>query len=381
MTDTPTPVESVREHSDGSDGAPTGHERKLAPVVRVSRIPADADLSPELLRDFNELIAIIERAKAAAYQAVNRELIGMHWDVGGYISGRLSTGRWGDAVVKQFSTHVQRRYPGVEGFSPSNIWRMRQFFDTYHGHEKLAPLVREIPWTHNLIIMARIKDDDAKEFYLSECAQGRWGKRALNRQIDSGLYERTTLSARKHKVVIANRPALAILRDSYALEFLELPPDHHESDIRSAIVAHLRDFLLEFGRDFTLVGEEYPIQIGMSDFRIDLLLYHRSLSCLVAIELKKSRFKAEHLGQLNLYLEALDRDVKKPEENPSVGLVLCKDKDDTVVEYALSRSLSPAMVAEYQLHLPNRQVLQAKLRELTDAAVLKSGQDGTEDQN
>jgi predicted nuclease of restriction endonuclease-like (RecB) superfamily len=271
-------------------------------------------------------------------------------------------------VAEQFSKYVQRRFPGMKGFSPSNIWRMRQFFDTYQGHESLAPLVREIPWTHNLIIMARVKDDAAKEFYLCECAKGCWGKRALNRQIDSSLYERAALSAKRHSTVIAERPALAILRDSYSLEFLELPPHHKESDVRRAIVTRLRDFLLEFGRDFTLVGEEYPIQIGLSDFRIDLLLYHRGLSCLVAIELKKGRFKGEHLGQLNLYLEALDRDVRKPAENPSVGLILCKDKDDAVVTYALSRSLSPTMVAEYQLHLPDRQVLQAKLRELTDVA-------------
>jgi predicted nuclease of restriction endonuclease-like (RecB) superfamily len=252
---------------------------------------------------------------------------------------------------------------------------MRQFFDTYDGHEKLAPLVREIPWTHNLIIMARVKDDAEKEFYLRACAQERWGKRALNRQIDSALHERAAIYAQKHSAAIAERPALAILRDSYSLEFLELSSGHQESDVRMAIVAHLRDFLLEFGRDFTLVGEEYPVQIGMYDFRIDLVLYHRGLSCLVAIELKKGRFKAEHLGQLNLYLEALDRDVRKPGENPSVGLILCTDKDDTVVEYALSRSLSPAMIAEYQLHLPDRRVLQAKLRELTDVAALESGED------
>jgi predicted nuclease of restriction endonuclease-like (RecB) superfamily len=252
---------------------------------------------------------------------------------------------------------------------------MRQFFDTYQGHEELAPLVREIPWSHNLIIMARVKDTAAKEYYLRECAQGRWGKRTVSRQIDSGLYERVAISAQKNAAVIVERPALAILRDSYALEFLELPPDPLESDTRRAIIAHLRDFLLEFGPDFALVGEEYPIQVGLSDFRIDLLLYHRGLSCLVAIELKKGRFKAEHLGQLNLYLEALDRDVRKSGENPSVGLILCRDKDDAVVEYALSRSLSPAMVAVYELTLPDRQVLQAKLRELTDIAVLDAAED------
>lgn len=161
-------------------------------------------------------------------------------------------------------------------------------------------------------------------------------------------------------------PAVGSLRDSYVLEFLDVPEDYKERDLRKSIIANLEQFILEFGKDFTFMGEEYRVQVGNTDFYIDLLFYNRALSCLVAIELKVGKFKPEHLGQLNFYLEALDIDVKKENENPSVGLILCTSKDDTVVEYAMSRSLSPTMVADYTLKLPDKKLLTAKLREITE---------------
>ncbi len=157
-----------------------------------------------------------------------------------------------------------------------------------------------------------------------------------------------------------------MLRDSYVLEFLDMPEDYKEKDLRKSIITNLKQFILEFGKDFTFVGEEYKIQVGNTDFFIDLLFYNRALSCLVAIELKVGKFKPDHLGQLNFYLEALNRDVKKPNENPSVGLILCTYKDDTVAEYALSSSLSPAMVADYTLKLPDKKAISDKVREITD---------------
>lgn len=186
-------------------------------------------------------------------------------------------------------------------------------------------------------------------------------------------YERTMISHEKHKNLLAGNGGLAALRDSYVFEFLDLEKPYKEKDLRHQIVSHLKDFILEFGHDFTFVGEEYRVQVGNTDFFIDLLFYNRALSCLVAIESKIDTFRPEHLGQLNFYLEVLDRDVKKPNENPSVGLVLCTGKDDTVVEYALSRSMSPTMVADYTLHLPDKTILQNKLRELTELA-LESGE-------
>lgn len=187
------------------------------------------------------------------------------------------------------------------------------------------------------------------------------------------LFERTMLSDTKNKELLTRSGGLVALRDAYVFEFLDVKEPYKEKDLRKSIVANLRDFILEFGQDFTFVGEEYRIQVGNTDFFINLLFYNRALSCLVAIELKVDKFRPEHLGQLNFYLEALDRDVRKPNENPSVGLILCTSKDDTVVEYALSRSMSPTMVADYTLHLPDKTLLENRLRELTQALTLESG--------
>jgi len=187
------------------------------------------------------------------------------------------------------------------------------------------------------------------------------------------------ISNEKNQLFLSRNTGLTALRDSYVLEFLDVPEHHKEMELRKAIIANLRDFILEFGKDFSFVGEEYRVQVGNTDFNIDLLFYNRELSCLVAIELKIGRFKPEHLGQLEFYLEALDRDVKKQNENPSVGLVLCSKKDDAVVEYALSRSLSPALIAEYQTHLPHKALLTNKLRELRELAEAEGLVDDDED--
>ena len=271
---------------------------------------------------------------------------------------------WGKNTVRDFAEYLKRTYPSASGFSAQNLWRMKQFYETYRDNEKLSPLVREISWSNNLLIMTGCKTDEAKEFYIRLCIQNGYVKRELERQIDSMLYERTMLSQEKNKELIERYPAVGALRDSYVLEFLDVPEDFKEKDLRKAIIANLKKFILEFGKDFTFVGEEYRVQVGNTDFFIDLLFFNRALSCLVAVELKVGKFKPEHLGQLNFYLEALNRDVKKPDENPSVGLILCTYKDDAVVEYALSSSLSPAMVADYTLKLPDKKLLEEKLREI-----------------
>ena len=333
------------------------------------------ELTPKNHAEYGEIISIIERSRENAFRAVNRELISMYWDIGGYVSEKVKHGIWGKAVVEDFARFVQAERPDIKGFSASNIWRMRQFYETYNGNERLAPLVREISWTQNLLIMSRAKTDEAREFYLLLCSRNNYTKRELERQIDSMLFERTMISDEKNKLFLRKNTGLAALRDSYVLEFLDVPESHKEKELRKSIVANIRDFILEFGKDFTFVGEEYRVQVGNKDFHIDLLFYNRELSCLVAIELKVTDFKPEHLGQLEFYLEALDRDVRKPNENPSVGLILCAGKDDMVVEYALSRSLSPALVADYQLHLPNKTLLTAKLRELKELAYVVGDED------
>ena len=246
---------------------------------------------------------------------------------------------------------------------------MKQFYETYAKNEKLSPLVRELSWTNNLAILSGCKTDEAREFYLRLCIRNNYSKRELERQINSLLFERTMLSDERNKGLIAQNQSLAPLRDAYVFEFLNLPETFKEKELRKSVITNLKQFILELGKDFSFVGEEYRVQVGNTDFFIDLLFYNRLLSCLVAIELKMDQFRPEHIGQLDFYLEALDRDVKKPHENPSVGLILCASKDDTVVEYALSRSMSPTMVAEYTLHLPDKKLLQEKVRELTEIAI------------
>ncbi len=323
--------------------------------------------------DFKNLIAIIEKSKARAIRAVNAEMIEMYWQIGKYVSEKTANSGWGKNVVGEFANYLKNAYPSASGFSAQNIWRMKQFYETYCGNKKLSPLVREITWSNNLLIMSGCKTDEAKEFYMRLCIANGYAKRDLERQIDSMLYERTMLSTVRNKGLIEQHPAVSALRDSYVLEFLDMPENYKEKDLRKSIIANLKQFILEFGKDFTFMGEEYRVQVGNTDFFIDLLFYNRALSCLVAVELKVGKFKPEHIGQLNFYLETLNRDVRKPNENPSVGLILCTYKDDTVVEYALSSNLSPAMVADYTLQLPDKNLLQEKLREITMLA------DGTEE--
>ena len=246
---------------------------------------------------------------------------------------------------------------------------MKQFYELYNGaEEKLSSLLRQISWTNNLIILSRTKSIAEKVYYLEQCAKERWSKRELERQIDSALFERYKLGQPIISPVVREIAPRAeqIFKDQYILEFLGGKEYQYETKMKSALVKQMKRFILELGKDFIFIDEEYRLQVGNSDFRIDLLFYHRELQCLVAFELKMEKFKPEHLGQLNFYLEALDRDVKKPKENPSIGVLLCKDKDNEVVEYASSRSLSPTMVAEYQLCLPDKAILQQKLRDIYD---------------
>lgn len=222
-----------------------------------------------------------------------------------------------------------------------------------------------MPWTHHLIILNQSKRPEEREFYLRLAIREQWSKRELERQCKAGLFERTVLNPVKvsPRVRQDHPDALSVFKDSYMVEFLDLPLGHAEADLHQGLLQRLKDFLIELGRDFCFVGSEYPLQVGGRDFALDLLFFHRGLNCLVAIELKVGRFEPEYLGKLGFYLEALDRDVKKSHEHPAIGVLLCASKDTEVVEYALSRSLSPALIAEYQTKLPDKALLQAKLHE------------------
>ncbi|MBX8619189.1 PDDEXK nuclease domain-containing protein [Pseudomonas cichorii] len=314
---------------------------------------------------FDEVLALIYNARQQVMQAVNSRLIELYWQVGAYISRKLEKAEWGDAVVSQLADHLAQTQPGLRGFTRSNLFRMRQFYEVYRTEEKVAPLVRQLSWTHNLIIFSQSKRPEEREFYLRMAVQEKWSKRELERQFKAALFERNVTQPAKVSALLkqSHPAALDVFRDAYMVEFLGLPGGHAESDLHKGLLVRLKDFLIELGRDFCFVGSEYPLQVGGRDFALDLLFFHRGLNCLVAIELKVGRFEPEYLGKLDFYLEALDRNERKPHENPAIGVLLCASKDDEVVEYALNRSLSPALIAEYQTRLPDKQLLQAKLHE------------------
>lgn len=314
---------------------------------------------------FNEIVQLIVSARQRAVQAVNTTLIELYWQVGAIISRKIAAAEWGEGVVDQLTVHIARTQPGLRGFTRRNLFRMRQFYEAYQGDEIVSPLVSQLPWTHNLIILSQSKRQEEREFYLRLAVQEQWSKRELERQFKAALFERTVLQPAKMSAMLTQmRPGAAqVFKDAYMVEFLDLPAGHSEADLHKGLLMQLKTFLTELGRDFCFVGAEVPVQVGARDFALDMLFFHRGLNCLVAIELKVGRFEPEHLGKLNFYLEALDRNVRKPHENPAIGVLLCASKEDEVVEYALSRTASPALIAEYQTQLPDKALLQAKLHE------------------
>ena len=350
-----------------------------------------------LQKQFTEIISLIKQVRNNTLMTVNTELINLYWNVGEYISRKVANANWGDGTIDELSDLIQKEHPDLKGFNRSGLYRMRRFYETYAQSKFVSTVLTQIElpesqttgivstvvtqletsdirssilakisWSHHLVLLSRTKSDEEREFYLRLCLREKTSVRELERQISSGVFER---------IMIGNQtlsPALKEIhpdvtntfKDTYVFEFLNLPEKHSESDLQKGLVRQMKNFILELGRDFIFIGEEFRVQVGNGDFYIDLLFYHRGLQCLVAFELKADKFKPEHLGQLNFYLEALDRDVKKPNENPSIGVLLCKDKDSEVVEYALSRTLSPTMVTEYTTKLPDKKLLQQKLHEL-----------------
>jgi predicted nuclease of restriction endonuclease-like (RecB) superfamily len=332
-----------------------------------SRTTAQTALAPS---EFDDVLRLIDAARGRAVAAVNKELIDLYWSIGEHISRKIAVGGWGEGTVEALAAAIRQRHPNARGFSAPNLWRMRQFYETYRGQSKLSAMLKELTWTHNLFILGKCKRDEEREFYLRLAAGQKWTSRELERQINGALFERTVLSPTKLSAPLRElHPGAAeVLKDTYLLEFLELPPEHSEADLQRALVEKLKQFLIELGRDFSFVGSYSPLQVGGRDFEIDLLFFNRALKCLVAFELKIEEFEPAHLGQLAFYLEALDRDVRKPHERPSIGVLLCATKDHEVVEYALSRAASPALVAEYQTRLPDKKLLQAKLHEFYELA-------------
>jgi predicted nuclease of restriction endonuclease-like (RecB) superfamily len=324
-------------------------------------------LMNSLENDFDEIHQMITISKSKALQQVNQTLISLYWNIGAYISKKSFNEHWGQSTVEELARYISTKDFSYQGFSARNIWRMKKFYETYAPFPKLSTLLTEIGWSNHLHILSKTKTLEEKEYYLMLTAKNKYKSRDLARLIDSSSFERTTLANKKLSTVLTEFPhnTMGVFKDSYVFEFLNLPDDHLESDLRRGLVKNLTKFLLELGPDFTLMGEEYPIQVGNKDFRIDLLMFHRGLNAMCAVELKISEFHPAHIGQLQFYLEALDRDIKKTHENPSVGILICKSKDDEVVKYTMNRSMSPTMIAEYETKLINKKLLQEKLHEIS----------------
>ena len=266
---------------------------------------------------------------------------------------------------------MKREYPTMKGFTRPGIYRMKQFYETYKDNEIVSTLLRQISWSNNVKILSSTNSIEEKEFYIRMCIKNNYTARELDRQISSGYFHRYMLSNDKANQSIEKAtgeedyPNTRIL-DTYSLEFLDLPNQYSEKDLKKAIISNMKDFILEIGKDFTYVGEEYRVQVENQDFYIDLLFYNRALSCLVAFELKIDDFKPEYISKMDFYLEALDRQEKKENENPSVGVILCASKNEQIVEYAMSRSMSPTMVSQYTLKLIDKKLLEEKLKEIKD---------------
>lgn len=327
------------------------------------------------------LTAVKDRVRTAQYAAlksVNTELVGLYWDIGRMIVERQSGGTWGKAVVQKLAEDLQSEFPGVSGFSASNLWRMKGLVDAYQDHEKLAPLVREIAWSHNLVILEQCNDPLEREFYLRMTRKFGWSKSVLIHQIENQSYEKSLLGQTNFDRALTPKlraQAKLAVKDEYTFDFLELGDKHDERELERALIAKIEDFLRAMGGMFAFMGSQFRLEVEGNEYFIDLLLFHRRLRCLVAIELKIGTFKPEFVGKMQFYLTALDRQVRQRDENPSIGIILCKDKKRTVVEYALHDARKPIGVATYQIRKTLPKSLAGQLPSPEKIAALMEGFD------
>ena len=339
------------------------------------------DVTPSPV-DYAQLLAQVQErircAQYAALKAVNTELVGLYWDLGRMIVERQAGQTWGKAIVQKLATDLQKEFPGVSGFSASNLWRMRAFFELYRGLEKLAPLVREIGWSHNIAIMERCSDPLEREFYLRMTGKFGWSKNVLIHQIENQSYEKSLLGQTNFDQTLT--PALQAqaklaVKDEYTFDFLELAEEHSERELERALITRVEDFLRAMGGLFAFMGSQYRLEVDGREYFLDLLLFHRRLRSLVAIELKIGDFQPEFVGKMQFYLTALDRQVRQEDENPSIGIILCKEKSRTIVEYALHDANKPIGVATYETTRTLPKELKGQLPRPEEIAALLEGLD------
>jgi predicted nuclease of restriction endonuclease-like (RecB) superfamily len=369
-------------------------------------------------KDFENIILLIEQARSRAFSKANEELVLLYFNVGKIVSLKVADGVWGDGTVDELAQYIISKMPGLSGFNRRGHFRMKQFYETYtiesacyeiwsdihvagkpsakvsplatllktsemtiplivspeatqlQSNEKehfnfITSLLAKITWTNHLEILSGAKSAEEKLFYLIITAKGKLSKLDLRRQIKTATFERTILANQHASLAQAQIPS-GIFKEPYIFEFLDLPDTHSENELEKALIKNLQKFIVEIGKGFTYMGNQFRLQVGNKDYYTDLLFYHRDLQCLVLFELKIEEFQPEFLGKLNFYLEALDRDVKRPTEKPSIGVLLCKGKDTEVVEYAMARNTSPALIADYETKLIDKKVLARKLHQLVE---------------
>lgn len=330
---------------------------------------------------FNKVIGLIEQARLRAFYKVNEELVLLYYSVGEIVSERVIRGEWGDKTVEELSNYILNKYPELRGFNRRGLYRMKLFYETYSDPEFVSTLsthffnkdnnsntinlLSQVQWSSHLHILSKTKTNEQKIYYLFKTITEKWSVRELERQLNSASFERIMLHDKKVTTALTQLPN-NIFKDPYIFEFLNLPEVYSEKDLEKALIVNLQKFILELGKGFTYIGDQYRIQVGKKDYYTDLLFYNRDLQCLVLFELKIEEFSPEALGKLNFYLEALDRDVKKTHENPSIGVLLCKGKDHEVVEYAMARSVSQSLIADYETKLIPKNILENKLQQLVE---------------
>ena len=321
----------------------------------------------------------IKAAQYKALQAVNKEQIALYWDIGQLIVERQEQYGWGKSIVENLAKELQADFSDTKGFSAQNLWYMRQFFTEYSKSELLQPLVGEINWTKHLIIIAKCKDEHQRFFYLEMTRRHLWSKSALIQAIEGKMWEKTVINQQNFSETLPNQQgenAALVLKDEYTFDFLDLSEPYTEQQLELALLSNIRNFLASMGGDFAFIGNQFGVKVDGKNYEIDLLLYHRALQCLVAIDLKIDDFKPEYVGKMNFYLSALNKYHRKPHENSSIGIIICKNKHRTVVEFALQDVQKPIGVATYTLteslpqelsqFFPTSQEFIDRIEEITD---------------
>ena len=313
----------------------------------------DAPLTSAEYIDFrDEITKRIRSAQYEALKAVNKEMINLYWEIGRRITEQQKSLGWGRSVVENLSKDIQKEFPGIKGFGARNIWDMARFYAEYQSTEILQPLVAEISWSKHIVILTKCKETQQRQFYILATKKYGWTKDVLIHKIELKAYENFLLGQSNFDTTlpdkIRNQAVLAV-KDEYTLDFLSLGTEHSEYELEQSIVKNIRSFLMEFGTDFSFIGNQYRLEVDGREFFIDLLLYNRRLQAMVAVELKVGEFKPEYKGKMEFYLNVLNETVKLPHENPAIGIIICKSKSRMIVEYALKTSAMPIGVATYSL--------------------------------